>query len=127
MTFTLHQRLPYRRLLIITRALLLVVLFVVVGEGVNEMQLAGWIGATSVGVHAPGWAGRWFSVFGSVQTIAAQLIAVSIVAGSYVVAQYLRARRPRRPGQRAARVADSPPATRRPGRPHRPEQSAAAV
>jgi high-affinity iron transporter len=125
LTFTLHQRLPYKRLLIITGALLLVVLFVMVGEEVNEMQLAGWIGTTPIGVHVPGWAGQWFSVFGNVETIAAQLIAVSVVAGSYVVAQYLRVWRPRRRGQRAARIAESPPAPR--GNPQLPEQAPAAI
>ena len=48
LTFALHQRLPYRRLLIITGVLLLFVLLVQVGEEVNEMQLAGWIGTTEI-------------------------------------------------------------------------------
>jgi high-affinity iron transporter len=109
LTFTLHQRLPYRRLLVITGALLLVVLFVMVGEEVNEMQLAGWIGTTSIGVHVPGWAGQWFSLFGNVETIAAQVVAVSVVVGSYVLAQYLRVWRPRRRGERVARAAEAPP------------------
>jgi high-affinity iron transporter len=112
LTFTLHQRLPYKRLLIITGGLLLVVLFVMVGEEVNEMQLAGWIGTTPIGVHVPGWAGQWFSVFGNVETIAAQAIALSVVVGSYVLAQYVRVWRPRRRGGRVARIADAPPAPR---------------
>ena len=48
LTFGLHQRLPYRRLLIITGVMLLLVLLVSVGEEVNEMQLAGWIGTTPI-------------------------------------------------------------------------------
>ena len=48
LTFALHQRLPYRRLLIITGVMLLFVLLVQVGEQVNEMQLAGWIGTTEI-------------------------------------------------------------------------------
>jgi high-affinity iron transporter len=110
-TFVLHQRLPYRRLLIITGLLLLVVLWVMVGEEVNEMQLAGWIGTTAVpGLHVPGWAGTWFSIFPNVQTVAAQALAVSIVIGSYLAAQYVRVWRPRRRGLRPARVAERPPA-----------------
>jgi high-affinity iron transporter len=109
LTFVLHQRLPYKRLLIITGALLLVVLFVMVGEEVNEMQLAGWIGTTSIGVNIPGWAGEWFSIFPNVETIAAQLLAVTIVVGSYVGAQYLRVWRPRRRGMPTARLAERPP------------------
>jgi high-affinity iron transporter len=127
LTFALHQRLPYKRLLIITGALLLVVLFVMVGEEVNEMQLAGWIGTTPIGVHVPGWAGQWFSVFGNVQTIVAQLVAVSVVVGSYVLAQYLRVWRPRRRGERVARMADSPPAQRPAAKPQLTEGSPAAA
>jgi high-affinity iron transporter len=109
LTFALHQKLPYKKLLIITGGLLLVVLFVMVGEEVNEMQLAGWIGTTPVGVHLPGWAGQWFSVFPNVETIVAQVGALLIVVGSYVAAQYLRVWRPRRRGLKVARVAEQPP------------------
>ena len=109
LTFALHQRLPYKRLLIITGAMLVVVLFVMVGEEVNEMQLAGWIGTTNIGVHIPGWSGQWFSLFANVQTIAAQVLAVTIVLGSYVTVQHLRVWLPRQRGERAAQVADRPP------------------
>jgi high-affinity iron transporter len=114
LTFTLHQRLPYKRLLIITGGMLLLVLFVMVGEEVNEMQLAHWIGTTPIGVHLPGWLGQWFSIFPNVQTITAQVGAVAIVLGSYVAAQYLRVWRPRRRGQKAATVAERPPGPVRP-------------
>jgi high-affinity iron transporter len=109
LTFALHQRLPYRRLLIITGCMLVVVLFVMVGEEVNEMQLAGWIGTTSIGVNFPGWAGQWFSLFANVQTILAQVLAVALVVGSYVAAQYLRVWRPRRRGEKTAHIAERPP------------------
>ena len=64
LTFALHQRLPYKKLLIITGVMLLFVLLVCVGEEVNEMQLAGWIGDGPISwMHLPGWIGTWFSVF----------------------------------------------------------------
>jgi high-affinity iron transporter len=120
LTFGLHQRLPYKRLLIITGLMLLVVLFVMVGEEVNEMQLAGWIGTTNISwLHFPGWAGTWFSLFANVQTIVAQVLAVSIVVGSYVTAQYIRVWRPRRRGRESARIAVRPPEPAPPAR--RPE------
>ncbi len=110
LTFALHQRLPYKRLLIITGALLVVVLWVMVGEEVNEMQLAGWIGTTQIpGLQVPGWMGTWLSVFPNVETIAAQLIALTLVLGSYFAAQYVRVWRPRRKGQRVAQRAVTPP------------------
>jgi high-affinity iron transporter len=109
MTFKLHSKLPYKRMLIITGVMLLVVLLVMVGEEINEMQLAGWIGTTGVGVSLPGWLGQWFSIFPNVETIVAQVFAIAIVIGSYLGAQYLRVWRPRKRGLQAATIATEPP------------------
>ncbi len=113
LTFGLHQRLPYKKLLIITGGMLLLVLWVMVGEEVNEMQLAGWIGTTPIpGVTLPGWMGTWFSIFPNVETIVAQVAAVGLVVGSYFAAQYMRVWRPRRRGEQVARRAEAPPSRR---------------
>ena len=110
LTFALHQRLPYRRLLIITGMMLLFVLLVSVGEEVNEMQLAGWIGTSPVpGLNVPGWMGTWFSIFPNWETFAGQFLALALVIGSYLGAQYLRVWRPRRRGRTAGRPAVAPP------------------
>jgi high-affinity iron transporter len=110
LTFALHQRLPYKRLLIITGVMLLFVLLVSVGEEVNEMQLAGWIGTSEIhGLSIPGWMGTWFSLFNNWETFIGQFIALALVIGSYVAAQYMRVWRPRRRGEKAARVADTVP------------------
>jgi len=110
LTFGLHQRLPYRRLLIITGVMLLFVLVVSVGEEVNEMQLAGWIGTTPVsGLSIPGWMGTWFSLFPNWETFIGQFLALALVLGSYAGAQYLRVWRPRRRGEQAARAATEAP------------------
>jgi high-affinity iron transporter len=110
LTLTLHQRLPYRRLLIITGLMLLVVLLISVGEEVNEMQLAGWIGTTPIpGLTIPGWMGTWFSLFNNWETFIGQFIALALVIGSYLGAQYLRVWRPRRRGLKAARRAEQIP------------------
>jgi high-affinity iron transporter len=56
-----------------------------VGEWINEMHLTGWIGTTNIpwlqGITA--WAGLWFSIFPIVETLAAQALALPLVAGSY--------------------------------------------
>src|ERR1700722_5847952 len=110
LTFALHQRLPYRRLLIITGVMLLFVLVVSVGEEVNEMQLAGWIGTTTIhGLYLPGWMGTWFSLFNNWETFAGQALALFLVLGSYVLAQYLRVWRPRRRGAQPAVAATAVP------------------
>jgi high-affinity iron transporter len=113
LTFMLHQRLPYRRLLIITGLMLLFVLLVSVGEEVSEMQLAGWVASTPLpGLQIPGWMGTWFSLFPNWQTFIGQGIALVIVLGSYLAAQYVRVWRPRRRAQVPARIATEPPRSR---------------
>ncbi len=110
LTFGLHQRLPYKRLLIITGVMLLFVLLVSVGEEVNEMQLAGWIGTTEIHwLQIPGWMGTWFSLFNNWETFTGQFIALAIVLGSYLAAQYMRVWGPRRRGEQAARLAEAAP------------------
>ncbi len=110
-TFGLQRRLPYKRMLVATGVLLGVVLLVMVGESVQELQQAGWIGTTPVGIAVPGWMSLWFSIFGNVQTIVAQVAAAVLVIGSYFLAEELKVRRPRRHGEQSAvRAAEPPPA-----------------
>jgi high-affinity iron transporter len=91
-TFSAQHRLPYRRMLVATGVLLGVVLLVMVGESVQEMQLAGWIPTTPIGVGFPGFLGLWFAVFPTAEGLAAQAGAAALVIGSYLVAE--RVRRP---------------------------------
>lgn len=91
LTFIAHRKLPYKKMLVVTGVLLGVVLLIMVGESVQEMQLAGWIATTGVGFTLPGWLGLWFSVFPNVQSLAAQAGAAALVAGSYVSVPYVRA------------------------------------
>lgn len=89
LTFMAHRRLPYRKMLVLTGILLGVVLLVMVGEQAQEMQLAGWIRTTQIPwLKIPGWAGLWFSVFPTVQTLIAQGIALLVVVGSYFAARF---------------------------------------
>lgn len=88
LTFIGHKKLPYRQMLLITGVLLAGVLLVMVGEEVQEMQLAGWISTTELPLPIPAWAGVWFALFPNVEGLGAQLVAALLVAGSYLVAQY---------------------------------------
>jgi high-affinity iron transporter len=92
LNFIAHQRLPYRKMLIFTGIMLGIVLLVMVGEQAQEMQLAHWIPTTTIDwmtPHVPDWMGVWFSVFPTVETLAAQLIAAVLVVGSYFLASRL--------------------------------------
>lgn len=90
LTFVAHRRLPYRRMLVFTGVMLGLVLFVMVGEQAQEMQLARWLPRTPIppldGL-IPGWMGLWFAVFPTVETLAAQILAAVLVVGSYLLAR----------------------------------------
>jgi high-affinity iron transporter len=86
LTFIAHRRLPYRKMLVLTGAMLGVVLLVMVGEQAQEMQLAHWLPTTPI--HAlepiiPAWLGLWGAVFPTLETLAAQGLAAVLVLGSY--------------------------------------------
>lgn len=90
LTFVLQQKLPYRKMLVTTGILLGVVLLVMVGEQAQEMQLAHWISTTPIASLVPvipKWAGLWFSVYPTYETLIAQAIAAVLVVGSYYAAR----------------------------------------
>jgi high-affinity iron transporter len=91
LTFIAHRRLPYRRMLVLTGILLGGVLLVMVGEQAQEMQLAHWLPTTELPRLTnliPSWMGLWFSVFPTVETLAAQFLALLLVLGSYITARF---------------------------------------
>lgn len=88
LTFIAHQKLPYKKMLILTGGMLAIVLIVMVGESVQEMQQAGWIPLSSISLHFPDWIGLWFAVFPTIQSLIAQAIAVILVVGSYAAARF---------------------------------------
>lgn len=90
LTFAAHEKLPYKKMLVLTGVMLGVVLLVMVGESAQEMQLAHWLPTTTIPSLArvmPDWMGLWFSIFPTVQTLAAQAVAAVVVIGSYFTAR----------------------------------------
>jgi high-affinity iron transporter len=90
LTFVAHSRLPYRKLLVSTGVMLGFVLLIMVGEQAQEMQLANWIPTTKIAALeniTPDWMGVWFSVYPTVETLLAQLLAAILVIGSYYAAR----------------------------------------
>jgi high-affinity iron transporter len=110
LTFAFQRRLPYRKMLVATGVLLGFVLLVMVGESVQELQLAGWLPVHGVGVTFPGWIGLWLATFPTVEGLAAQSLAAILVVGSYLLAEHVRVRRPR--ARAAAARAETSAATR---------------
>jgi len=87
LTFVLQYRLPYKRMLVFTGILLGAVLLVMVGESVQEMPQANWIGATTLGSSMPDWMNTWFAVFPTAQSLIAQALTAGFVIGSFYLAR----------------------------------------
>jgi len=90
LTFVAHRKLPYKRMMVLTGLMLAVVLLVMVGEQAQEMQLVHWLPTTEISMLAkviPAWMGLWLSIFPTVETLAAQVVAGVLVFGSYLSAQ----------------------------------------
>lgn len=84
LTFAAHQKLPYKKMLVLTGVMLGIVLIVMVGESAQEMQQAGWIPTHLVSIHFPDWLGTWFATFPNIEGLCAQAVAIVLVAGSYL-------------------------------------------
>jgi high-affinity iron transporter len=96
LTFALQRKLPYKKMLIATGVLIAVVLVVMVGQTARTMQGTGWLPITPAPFDVPYWAGLWFGVFPTWETLIAQVAAFVFVIGSYFLAQEVKVKRPQR-------------------------------
>jgi high-affinity iron transporter len=87
LTFAMHYKLPYKRMLVLTGVMLGAVLIVMVGESIQEMQQCGWMSNTNINIHMPDWLNTWFVIYPSVESLAAQVFALVFVIGSYFIAR----------------------------------------
>ena len=99
LTFWLHHKLPYRKMLILTGVLVAVVLVVMIGGTALSFAELGWIGMHPTPFSVPEWMGSWFEIYPYWETIGAQVLAAVLVAGSYVVAERVKVRRPVQRGE----------------------------
>ncbi len=109
-TFSLHRRMPYRRMLVWTGVLVGAVLVVMIGGTALTFQQLGWLPTHATPFTVPSWMGSWFEMYSSWETLGAQALAAAFVVGSYYLAEYLKVTRPARRGERIAVRAGAPPA-----------------
>ncbi|RKQ86889.1 high-affinity iron transporter [Solirubrobacter pauli] len=112
LTFWLHAKLPYRRMLILTGVLVGIVLVVMIGGTALSFVELGWLPRHDTPFTVPEWLGSWFEVYSVWETLAAQALAALFVIGSYYAAEYLKVTRPRRRGEAvtAHRATEAPAA-----------------
>lgn len=110
-TFWLHHRLPYRRMLVLTGVLVGMVLVVMIGGTALTFMDLGWLPRHPTPFTLPEWLGSWFEMYSYWETLGAQLFAGLFVVGSYVLAKELQVKRPLRRALAPVAVrAQEPPA-----------------
>jgi high-affinity iron transporter len=95
-TFALHRRMPYRRMLVVTGVLVGSVLVMITGSTALSFQELGWLPRHPLPFPLPGWLGSWFEVHPSWEAVGCQLLAATFVIGSYYLARHIQLVQPRR-------------------------------
>jgi high-affinity iron transporter len=95
-TFALGRKLPYKRMLIVTGVLIGLVLAVMVGTTVNNLQGLGWLPTNSAGFAVDPHISQWLGFYPTWEGIAAQFLALLIVYGSYALARQIQFHRRRK-------------------------------
>jgi high-affinity iron transporter len=110
LTFWLHRRLPYKKMLVLTGCMLGLVLVVMIGGTAATFQDLGWLPSHPLPFAVPEWLGAWFEIYPTYETVGIQILAALFVVGSYVLAKHMLVRRPASRGERPATRAERPPA-----------------
>ena len=109
LTFWLHHKLPYKKMLVLTGVLVGVVLVVMIGGTALSFQDLGWLPSHPTPFTLPEWMGSWFEMYSTWETLAVQALAAVFVIGSYWLAKEVKVRRPQRQGLQPAVRAEAPP------------------
>lgn len=80
--------------------------YYLVGNTMRTLQGVGWLPITPIDIELPLWAGTWFGLFPTVETLGAQAAAFGFVIGSYFLAEWARKRNVRRAVLRTTSVPD---------------------
>src|SRR4051794_5025022 len=108
-TFWLHHKLPYRKMLVATGVLVGILLVVMIGGTGATFQDLGWLPRHATPSPVPGWMGAWFEMYSAWETLGVQALAAVFVVGPSYLAEYLKVRRPPRRGAQPATAATAPP------------------
>src|SRR3954469_13988706 len=109
LTFWLHRRLPYKKMLVLTGCMLGLVLVVMIGGTAATFQDLRWLPSHPLPFAVPEWLGAWFEIYPTYETVGIQILAALFVVGSYVLAKHLLVRRPASRGEQPAVRAEAPP------------------
>jgi high-affinity iron transporter len=109
LTFWLHHKLPYKKMLVLTGVLVGVVLVVMIGGTALSFQDLGWLPRHETPFTLPVWMGSWFEMYSTWETLGVQFLAALFVIGSYWLAKEVKVKRPQRQGLKPAVRPEAPP------------------
>jgi high-affinity iron transporter len=115
-TFKMQRKLPFKRMLVLTGVLIALVLAVMVGTTVHNLQGIGWVANTPTSFRVPLSWSIWMGVYPTWEGIGAQLGALAFVLGSYFAAREIQVKRPQRRARRRTARAALPRLEGSPGR-----------
>lgn len=101
-TFKLQRKLPFKRMLILTGVLIALVLAVMVGTTVHNLQGIGWLPTSTTSFEVSIDWSMWLGVYPTWEGLGAQLGALVFVLGSYFAAREIQVKRPQRRALRAS-------------------------
>ena len=126
-TFKLQRKLPFKRMLILTGVLIALVLAVMVGTTVHNLQGIGWLPSTTTSFEVSiNWS-MWLGVYPTWEGIGGQLGALVFVLGSYFAAREIQVKRPQRRTLRGGSASTPSPAALASGAVEGPPRRAAPV
>jgi high-affinity iron transporter len=91
--FQVQTKLPYKKMFIVTAAMIGAVLLIMVGNTAHVLQVVGWLPTHPLRfLELPYWTGLWFGLYATWEGLALQTVAAVFVLGSYFLAEYLKGR-----------------------------------
>ena len=108
LTLKLQRKLPFKRMLMLTGVMIALVLAVMVGTTVHNLQGIGWVPITPTSFSVPLTWSTGLGVFPTWEGIGAQLASPAFVLGSYFAAREIQVKRPQRQARRTVGRAPAP-------------------
>ena len=90
--FQWQAKLPMKKLLVWTGALICAMLGVMVGNTTHILQLVGWLPVHPLPFDLPAWAGLWLGLHATWEGVALQIASMTAVVGSFFAAEALKER-----------------------------------
>jgi high-affinity iron transporter len=91
--FQVQAKLPYKKMFIVTAAMIGAVLLIMVGNTAHVLQVVGWLPTHPLRfLEFPYWTGLWFGLYATWEGLALQALAAVFVLGSYFLAEHLKER-----------------------------------